>query len=94
MGTDFVSPDKRITGNHFRSGQYWSERPDESAADGGWTWVAALLVAALFIVSGYLDQEAGMTHASSTSNTAQPYASNSSAIPTSTTSIASNDKGY
>ena len=33
---------------------------DTDGLSDGWTWVAALLVAALFIVAGYLDQESGV----------------------------------
>lgn len=99
LGNDFVSPDKRITQNDFRSDQYWSERPDESTAGDGWTWVAALLVAALFIVSGYLDQESGISHASSASGAAGTYTSSSA--PQASIASASvsesdrrSDKGY
>lgn len=56
LGTDFVTPDKRISDNDFRSSLRLPVEEDGSMSD-GWTWVAALLIAALFIVSGYLDQE-------------------------------------
>ncbi len=96
LGTDFVSPDKRITENDFRSGKLWTERPDESAAGDGWTWVAALLVAALFIVSGYLDQESAST-ASSASGAAGTYTASAgphSSIASAAAADRQSDKGY
>jgi hypothetical protein len=56
LGTDFVTAGKRISDNDFRSSVRLPVEEDGSVSD-GWTWVAALLIAALFIVSGYLDQE-------------------------------------
>jgi len=74
LGTDFISPDKRISDNDFRS-SLRMPADEDSGISGGWTWVAALLVAALFIVSGYLDQESAMNHASVGTGASQSYAS-------------------
>ena len=79
-GTDYVTLDKRITRNDPHSAVRWAGASEEDdTTSGGWTWLAALLVAALFIVSGYLDQEAGLIEAASTSAVAERYASSTSA---------------
>ncbi|MEP7155421.1 MAG: hypothetical protein ABI905_06585 [Betaproteobacteria bacterium] len=96
LGTDFVTPDKRISDNDFRASHRTpgGDQGEGSMSD-GWTWVAALLVAALFIVSGYLDQESGIQHASA-NGPAQSFASSS---PGSSASVGGgesyqSEKGY
>ena len=92
LGTDFNPAAPKITDNNGRTSVRWSERPDENgASSNGWTWVAALLVAALFIVSGYLDREAE-NHSASSSGSAANYASNTTTPGTSVGPI--REKGY
>ena len=75
VGTDCVSPGKRITENHQRVAPHATEKPDESStSNDGWMWVAAILVAALLIVSGYFEQEAANHEAASAAG--ERYASN------------------
>jgi len=61
LRADYVTPGQRIVESDFRSTMPSLDIPDDAdALSDGWTWVAALLVAALFIVAGYLDQESGI----------------------------------
>lgn len=79
-GNTYVALDNRITENDYRSTLRLTENSaEESKNSDGWTWVAALVVAALFIVSGYLDQESGMLERASATGVADRYASNTSA---------------
>ena len=58
---DYVTPGKKNVKNDTRTTMPSLEIPgDAYTLSDGWTWVAALLVAALFIVAGYLDQESGV----------------------------------
>ena len=94
LGTHFVSPDKRISDNDFRSSVRLPMEEDGSMSD-GWTWVAALLIAALFIVSGYLDQESNNSqHASA--GASQNYAVGPSGVSASVSGAADYqaEKGY
>ena len=70
LGTDFITPNKRISDNDFRASHRASV--DENDTGGGWTWVAALLVAGLFIVSGYLDQESASAQTQLSESSASP----------------------
>ena len=79
-GTDYVTPAKRISENDYRSTRHLSENfVGEGMSSPGWTWLAALLVSALFIVSGYLDQESGIMEPASSSVLPERHASNISA---------------
>jgi hypothetical protein len=58
IGIDYVTPNQRIAENDFRSGMHLPDTADgDNTLSIGWTWIAVLLVAALFIVAGYLDQQ-------------------------------------
>ena len=59
-GPDFATPDTRVATSDARFDMRLTEKFDDAdQTSAGWTWVAAILIAGVLIVSGYLDQEAG-----------------------------------
>lgn len=95
--TNSLQLDRRITGNDGRASERARDSEGQASSTDGWTWVAALIVAALFIVSGYLDQEAGVDDGATSSATSQRISGNSASpsmvINTETVERRS-DKGY
>ena len=91
--TDRFTPDERVAVTDYLAAARSELAYDEESGSSGWTWIAAILIAALFIVSGYLDQESGMFESSATQATGDKYASNSSAPQAPTISVA-REKGY
>ena len=100
LGTDYVSPENRVVTSDPRFDMRLTENfDDEDASSSGWTWVAAILLAGVLIVSGYLDQESGIIDgASSASAVGERYASNTSAPRTGVADThrtdKPSDKGY
>lgn len=47
---------------------------DDEAPSTGWTWVAAIMIAAMFIVSGFLDEESRNTDGATAAGVANGYA--------------------
>ena len=96
-GPNFATPETRVATSDARFDMRLTANSDDTdQTNAGWTWVAAILIAGVLIVSGYLDQEAGSLTA--TSKAGERYAVNSS---TSQTVIAAAnqperraDKGY
>ena len=79
-GTNYVTLDKRIVENTYRPSLRLTEDfGEEDSSTSGWTWAAALTIAALFIVSGHLDQAARNPDATSPAQVAEKYASNTAA---------------
>lgn len=81
LGTDYVSPENRVATSDPRFDMRLTENFDDDDASGsGWTWVAAILLAGVLIVSGYLEQESGIIdNTSSAPAVGERYASNTSA---------------
>lgn len=78
LETDRISPEQRVAVSDPRfdmrmTGQF----DDESALNSSWIWVAAILIAATFLVSGYMDEESRRVEGSTASRFADTYASNS-----------------
>ena len=96
--TSYVAVDKRITQQDYRTPHLSGMPGGEETSNSGWTWVAAIAVAALFIVSGYLDQESRMLEGSSTSAATEKYAANNSATQApganASTAERQSEKGY
>ena len=98
-GTDYVSPENRVATSDPRFDMRLTENFDDDTSSNGWTWVAAILLAGVLIVSGYLDQESGIIDgASSVSAVGERYASNTSAPRTGVADThradKRSDKGY
>lgn len=77
LGTDSISSEQRVAVSDPRfdmrmTGQF----DDEGALSTGWIWVAAILIAAMFLVSGYMDEESRRVEGSTVSRSADTYASN------------------
>ena len=94
---DFATPDTRVATSDARFDMRLTEKFDDAdQTSAGWTWVAAILIAGVLIVSGYLDQEAGSLATASAPG--ERYAVNTS--PSQTVVAAANqaerrsDKGY
>lgn len=93
-GTNYVTLDKRITENDYRSPVGLTDYASEPGkSSDGWAWVAALVVAALFIVSGYFDQESRNDGRTTSSGATQSYASSASPAQV-LVAIPQFDKGY
>ena len=98
-GPHYVAFDKRITGNDYRpASRLTAPADEEGTASTGWTWVAVLVVAALFIVSGYWDQESGIVESANAAATQDRYAPKNSApqvaIGNATRADRQSGKGY
>ena len=96
-GTNYASAENQVATSDARFDMRLTENFDDDASGTGWTWVAAILIAGVLIVSGYLDQEAGIIEGKSTSTVGERYASNVSAHqPMADTSrlVHRADKGY
>ena len=97
LGTDSISPEQRVAVSDPRfdmrmTGQF----DDESALSASWTWAAAILIAAMFIVSGYMDEESRRVETRTDIGSAGTYAA-STAMPSPTTLVAttqSEDQGF
>ncbi len=77
LGTDSITPEQRVAVSDPRFDMRMTGNLDsENALSTGWTWVAAVLVAAMFIVSGYLDEESRSTESSTASGPAEGYTAN------------------
>ena len=71
---------------------------DDDASSAGWTWVAAILIGGVLIVSGYLDQESANDAGTTATAVGQRYAANTSApqaaLAGATRTERRADKGY
>ncbi len=71
---------------------------DDDASSAGWTWVAAILIGGVLIVSGYLDQESANVAGITATTVGQRYAAHPSASQTviadATRTDRRADKGY
>ena len=76
------TPDKPAATSDARFDMRLTEKfDDDDASSAGWTWVAAILIGGVLIVSGYLDQESVNAGSAAASAVGQRYASNTSATP-------------
>ena len=84
LGTDYVSTENRVATSDPRFDMRLTENfNDDDASGSGWTWVAAILLAGVLIVSGYLEQESANVGSTSSAPTiGERYASNTSAPQT------------
>jgi hypothetical protein len=98
-GTDSITPEQRVGVSDPR----FDMRMTENFGDGdegstGWTWIVAILIAGVLIISGYLDQESGDFDASTASGSVQTYVASTTAPATLVAAINSTDhratKGY
>ncbi len=77
LGNEYITPGQRVSNHAPRFDMRLAERcEDEESLSPGWTWVAALLVAAMFIVSGYLDEESRNFDGATVSGVVKGYAQN------------------
>lgn len=83
LATNHASPENKVATSDARFDMRLTEKfdDDDDATSSGWTWVAAILIAGVLIVSGYLDQESASIQSSSSVISAN-YASSSSAPQT------------
>ena len=59
-GPDLATLETRVATSDARFDMRLTENfEDADQTSAGWSWVAAILIAGVLIVSGYLDQEAG-----------------------------------
>ena len=95
LETDRISPEQRVAVSDPRfdmrmTGQF----DDESALSTSWIWAAASLIAATFLVSGYMDEESRRVEGSTAVGSADRYVSNT-AMPmplTSTSTFVANSQ--
>lgn len=96
-GTNYASAENQVATSDARFDMRLTENFDDDASSTGWTWVAAILIAGVLIVSGYLDQEAGNIEGTGTSTVGERYASNVSArqpVADANRLVRRADKGY
>ncbi len=96
-GTNYATPENQVATSDARFDMRLTENFDDDASSTGWTWVAAILIAGVLIVSGYLDQEAGNTAGTRTSTAGERYASNVSTrqpVADANRLVQRADKGY
>lgn len=98
-GTNYVTQDKRITENDYRSPVGLTDYVSEPGkTSDGWAWVAALVVAALFIISGYFDQESRNDGRTTSSGAVHSYPSSTSSaqvlVANAGVAVRHFDKGY
>ena len=103
-GTDSISPEQRVLVSDPRVDMRMTGKlDDDNALRTSWPWAAALLIAVLFIVSGYMDEESRRVDAKPisgsvetyTSNTAMPMSSSASTfVATSQSTDHRSAKGY
>lgn len=97
-GTNCATPKNQVATSDARFDMRLTENfDDDDVSSSGWTWVAAILIAGVLIVSGYLDQEAGNIEGATSSKVGERYASNASAgQPVADTNrlVHRADKGY
>ena len=94
---NYATPENQVATSDARFDMRLTENFDDDASSTGWTWVAAILIAGVLIVSGYLDQEAGNIEGTRTSTVGERYASNVSArqpVADANTLVQRADKGY
>ena len=83
LATNHASPENKVATSDARFDMRLTDKFDDDDSTGsGWTWVAAILIAGVLIVSGYLDQETANIQASASSGVSASYASSSSARQT------------
>jgi len=84
LATNHASPENKVATSDARFDMRLTENfdDDDDATSSGWTWVAAILIAGVLIVSGYLDQETATIQASASSGVSASYAPSSSARQT------------
>ena len=101
LQTDRISPEQRVAVSDPRFDMRMTGKfDDESALSASWTWAAAILIAAMFIVSGYMDEESRRAEGRTVSGSADTFASNT-AMPLASTFVANSQnmdersaKGY
>ncbi len=87
LGTDSISPEQRVAVSDPRFDMRMTGKlDDESALRSSWIWVAALLLAGMFIVSGYMDDESRRAERKAVSGS-DTYASSSSMSSPSTSTL-------
>ncbi len=99
LGTDRISPEQRVVVSDPRFDMRMTGKfDDESALSTSWTWVAATLIAAMFIVSGFMDEESRRVERTTGSVSADTHASNialpSTRVATSNSKDPGSAKGY
>jgi hypothetical protein len=58
LGTDHITAEQRVAVSDPRFDMRGTGQLEDDEGSGtGWTWVAVIMVAAMFIVSGFLDEE-------------------------------------
>lgn len=76
-GTDSMSAEQRVLISDPRFDMRMTGKlDDENALRTSWPWAAALLIAGMFIVSGYMDEESRRVDAKLASRLAETYTSN------------------
>ena len=93
------TPDKHAATSDARFDMRLTEKfDDDDASSAGWTWVAAVLIGGVLIVSGYLDQESANDAGITATTVGQRYAAHPSASQTviadATRTDRRTDKGY
>ena len=82
LATASASPKNEVATSDPRFDMRLTEKfDDDDSSSSGWSWVGAILIAGVLIVSGYLDQESASIQSSSSVISAN-YASSSSAPQT------------
>ena len=77
LETDRISPEQRVAVSDPRFDMWMTGQfDDESALSTSWIWAAAILIAATFLVSGYMDEESRRVEGSTASRSADRYVSN------------------
>jgi hypothetical protein len=97
--TDSITPEQRVAVSDSRFDMRTTENfGDDNEGSTGWTWIAVILIAAAFIVSGYLDQESGEFDGNTASGTVQSYAASTTVPATLVAAVNSTDhratRGY
>ena len=84
LATNYASSENKVATSDARFDMRLTDKfdDDDDSTGSGWTWVAAILIAGVLIVSGYLDQETANIQASVSSGVSASYASSSSARQT------------
>ena len=102
-GTDSISPEQRVLVSDPRFDMRMTGKlDDENALRNSWPWAAALLIAGMFIVSGYMDKESRRAEGSTVAGAADTYTSNTAlSLPLTSTFVATSQntdqrsaKGY
>lgn len=99
-GNNHATAEKRVVTSDARFDMRLTENfDDEVASSSGWTWVIAILIAGMLIVSGYLDQESAIIDGPSAASVVGERNASSTSVPLAVIADArrndrQRDKGY